>query len=428
MSEYNALALLPPSPRLGLWRALLALPGSRNTLNKYTLNIEKGRIMKKELFKEKVKAVLCCTAYGDALGATIEKLTYDEIKKQYGHVDTINVEWYKNSWKGNTRKRGYGIITDDTLMTIALMNIYNDQKRHLDAWDMADGMVKEIAFKETYIPEFGRNAQIIERLFYPEKWIFMRHTLANCEPREGGIGNMINCGAAMYIAPVGIVNACNPKAAYDEAINFAQGHQSSYGLEAAGVLAACVAKAFETDVTIDDIIETALELAKDGTKAAIKDICEAAVKLKNKKDDKDFIVGEFHSIIEKYSPMGDDVNRKIEKVGVPSNHYTPSRLFCIEELPIALGYCVLHDGDFKNAIIDGINSGRDTDSIGVMVGVILGAMHGMTVLDSEDINTMESVNKIKFGPIAEKFAETASEMIKTNIEKYKKISLELGEI
>ena len=64
------------------------------------------------------------------------------------------------------------------LMTVALMNIYNEQKRHLDAWDMADGMVKEIAFKKTYIPEFDKEDHIIERLFYPEKWIFMRHTLS----------------------------------------------------------------------------------------------------------------------------------------------------------------------------------------------------------------------------------------------------------
>ena len=382
--------------------------------------------MNKEEFKNKVRAVLYCTAYGDALGATIEKLTYEEKKEQYGRVDTLNVEWYKNSWEGNTRKRGYGIFTDDTLMTIALMNIYNDQNRHLDAWDMADGMVKEIAFKETYIPEFGRKAQIIERLFYPEKWIFMRHTLANCEPREGGIGNMINCGAAMYIAPIGIVNACNPKAAYDEAIAFAQGHQASYGLEAAGVLAACVAKAFEANVTIAEIIKTALVLAKDGTKAAIKDICETALKYRDKKDDKEFIVKKFHEVILKYSPMGDDVNRKIEKVGVPSNHYTPSRIFSIEELPIALGYCVLHNGNFKESIVDGINSGRDTDSIGVMVGVILGAMQGMSTLEENDIQTMETANKIKFEPIADKFTETACELIKSDIEKYRKIENELN--
>ena len=49
---------------------------------------------------------------------------------------------------------------------------------------------------------------------------------------------MVNCGAAMYIAPVGAVNAGDPRRAYDEAIAFASGHQESYGLEAAAVLAA----------------------------------------------------------------------------------------------------------------------------------------------------------------------------------------------
>ncbi|MCP4180897.1 MAG: ADP-ribosylglycohydrolase family protein [bacterium] len=379
-------------------------------------------------FEDKVKAVLYATAYGDAIGAVVEKLSYEEIKEKYGRVDSLNYDWYKSTWSGINKKRGHGIVTDDTLMTIALMNIYNDQKRHLDAWDMADGMVKEIAFKKTYIPEFGREDCIIERLFYPEKWIFMRHTLANCEPREGGIGNMINCGAAMYIAPVGIANACNPQAAYNEAINFASGHQSSYGLEAAGVLAACVAKAFEPGVTINDVVETAVAVAKDGTGMAIKDICEIAKSYRNNKSDKDLIVDKFHSVLSKYSPMGDNVNRKIEKVGLPSNHYTPSRIFSIEELPLALGYSVLNDGDFKNSIIDGINSGRDTDSIGVMIGVILGAMHGKSVLNEEEINILEQVNKINFNDIADKFANTAHKIIMEDHEQYEKSMKDIKKI
>ena len=107
----------------------------------------------------------------------------------------------------NGRVRGNGIVTDDTLMTLALMDIYGDSKRHLDAWDMADGMVRQIAWTPRWIPELGRETMLIERLFYPEKWIFQRHQLSNCDPRQGGIGNMVNCGAAMYIAPIGVVNA-----------------------------------------------------------------------------------------------------------------------------------------------------------------------------------------------------------------------------
>ncbi|TKC16804.1 ADP-ribosylglycohydrolase family protein [Robertmurraya kyonggiensis] len=375
-------------------------------------------------FKERVKGVLIGTALGDALGAPIEKLTYQEIKEKYGRVETLKTKWYKEDLgydvnKG--KKRGNGIVTDDTLMTIALCNVYNIEKRHLDAYDMANEFVKEIAFRKRYIPEFDREDMIIERLFYPEKHIFLRHTLANCEPREGGHGNMINCGAAMYIAPVGIVNAGNPKAAYDEAILFAMGHQTSYGLEAAGVLAACVAKAFEPNVTVDSIVDTAIELAKDGTKEAIIAVTNVAKKLRTKNASMDEVVAALHDAIKPFSPMGDDVSRKIEKVGIPSNHYAPSRTGSIEELPLALGFIVYNNGAYFKSIYDGINSGRDTDSIGVMIGVILGAMYGTSLIESEDIQLLESANQLNFDDVTETFAESARFIIEKDLEAIAKV-------
>ncbi|WP_223592633.1 ADP-ribosylglycohydrolase family protein [Neobacillus bataviensis] len=370
-------------------------------------------------FQERVRGVLLSTALGDALGAPIEKLTYQEIKQQYGRVESLNTRWYKEDAPADVtlgKNRGQGIVTDDTLMTTALIHVYLKERRHLDAYDVGNEFVKEIAFKKTYIPEFGREAMIIDRLFYPEKYIFIRHVLANCEPREAGIGNMINCGAAMYIAPVGIVNAGNPKAAYDEAILFAMGHQSSYGLEAAGVLAACVAKAFEENVTIDEIVQTAIYFAKDGTKQAIIELTEAAAQLRDEQADMDQVIEVFQSILAKYSPMKDDVHRKIEKVGIPSNHYTPSRLFSIEELPLALAFIVLNDGEFYKSIYDGINSGRDTDSIGVMIGVILGAKYGVGVIREEDIHQLQTINKMDLIGTADSFAEVAKEIIREDLE------------
>ena len=190
------------------------------------------------LFQDRVRGVLLSTALGDAMGAPVEKLTYEQIKEQYGRVESLQTRWHKIDLPEDVRLgrvRGDGIVTDDTLMTIALIKVYLKERRHLDAYDMGNQFVKEIAFNKTFIPELNKEALIIDRLFYPEKYIFMRHVLANCEPREAGIGNMVNCGAAMYIAPIGVVNAGHPKSAYDEAILFAMGHQCSYGLEAAGV-------------------------------------------------------------------------------------------------------------------------------------------------------------------------------------------------
>lgn len=370
-------------------------------------------------FEDRVKGVLISTALGDALGAPVEKLSREEIENKYGYVTTLKTRWYKEALGEEAtlgKRRGNGIITDDTLMTLALCRVYKTEKRHLDAYDLANEFTKEIAFRKTFVPEFGREALILDRLFYPEKHIFLRHVLANCEPREGGMGNMVNCGAAMYIAPVGIVNAGNPLAAYNEAIAFASGHQVSYGLEAAGVLAACVACAFTPNITVADVVETAIAVAKDGTKQAIIALTSAAKELKNRKSSYHESVKILHGSIASFSPMGDDVHRKLEKVGIPSNHYTPSRLFSIEELPLALAFIVYNDGAYYKTILDGINSGRDTDSIGVMAGVILGAMYGTKFIHEEDIDLLSKTNKINFDEEAASFAEVAKSMIEKDLQ------------
>lgn len=367
--------------------------------------------MSKQRFLEKVQGCLWGVAVGDAMGATVEKLSAAEIRARYGVVKDLNTAWWKQA--NSARKRGYGIFTDDTLMTLCVVQAYARKKAHLDAYDMANYMVKAIAYEKMWIPELEREDFLIERLFYPEKYIFLRHGLANCDPRQGGIGNMINCGAAMYIAPIGVVNACNPEAAYKEAIDFAMGHQASYGLEAAGVMAAAVAQAFTPDATIHEIVRVCLDLAKDGTRQAISEIVEKAEVLSV---DDDTAVA-FHQILSKYSSMGDDIHRSVEKVGRATEDYTPGRCKSIEELPIALGYAVLCNGDFLPTLIQAVNSGRDTDSIGCMTGAILGALHGVQAIPEHFRTQIITANKIDIDDYARTLHDTAREILTRDAEK-----------
>lgn len=356
-------------------------------------------------------------ALGDALGAPVEKLSAEAIRSRYGRVESLGTRWHKMDLppeQRNNRVRGDGIVTDDTLMTLALCDVYAETGRHLDAWDMADAMVRQIAWVPRWIPELQRETVLLDRLFYPEKWIFQRHQLSSCDPRQGGIGNMVNCGAAMYVAPIGAVNAANPRAAYDEAIAFASGHQESYGLEAAGVLAAAVAAAFVPGTDIDTIVDTVQFLAKDGTRQAIADIASIARGERGKGRDHAAIVAAFHEAIGRYSPMGDDVNHSAEKVARLTDAYQPSRLRAIEELPLALGFCLLNNGDFRTSVADGINSGRDTDSIGVMAGAILGALHGEAVIDPAELGLLDSANRLDLMAQADGFAAQAASIIATD--------------
>ncbi|MCJ8324642.1 MAG: ADP-ribosylglycohydrolase family protein [Rhizobiales bacterium] len=365
-------------------------------------------------FAGKVRGLVHGVAFGDAMGAPVEKLSAGDIRKRYGRVDDLNTKWHRDSQSEQMRKgrvRGAGIVTDDTLMTLALMEVYNDVNRHIDAWDMADGMVREIAWRQRWIPELQKETALIERLFYPEKWIFQRHQLSSCDPRQGGIGNMVNCGAAMYIAPIGVVNACNPQDAYNEAIAFASGHQQSYGLEAAGVVAGAVAAAFTPNISVSEIANIALSLAKDGTHNAIYEILEVAEDLRQKGAENDEVIDVFLKTITPFSPMGDDLNHTVNKVGKASPNYQPSRFLSIEELPLALGFCLVANGEFKKAIVDGINSGRDTDSIGVMIGAILGAMHGQSIVDEADEHQLNEANRLDIAAETATFVRTAQTIL-----------------
>lgn len=359
----------------------------------------------------RVRAMLHGIALGDALGAPVEKLSAGEIARRYGRVTGLDVEWHKMALPPsarNGRVRGGGIVTDDTLMTLCLIEVYSEVRRHLDAWDMADGMVRAIAWRSRWLPEMQREAPLIERLFYPEKWIFQRHQLASCDPRQGGIGNMVNCGAAMYIAPVGAANACDPQAAYDEAIAFASGHQESYGLEAAGGFAAAVAAAFAPGAEVESVVEAVLSVTKDGTRAAVACIADEARRLRGRSHAE--VTAAFHRAILPFSPMADDVERRPETAGQPSAAYRPSRLGAIEELPLALGYALVNGGEFRASLLDGINSGRDTDSIGVMIGAVLGAMHGAGTIDAAEAATLDRANRLDLGAAADGFTDVITEI------------------
>ncbi|WP_431642428.1 ADP-ribosylglycohydrolase family protein [Enterobacter mori] len=369
-------------------------------------------------FNSRVLGMLYGVAFGDALGGPVEKLSARQIQEKYGKVTSINQRWHRMdepSSRRNNRIRGNGIITDDTLMTLCLMEVYDELGRHIDAWDMAGPFVRKIAWEPRWVPELDREALVIERLFYPEKWIFHRLQLAACDPRQGGVGNMVNCGAAMYAAPIGVINACNPTAAYQEAINFTLGHQQSYGLEAAGVFAACVSAAFIPGITLDAIVDIALQLAKDGTREAISATLDVACCYRGQPWDYLQVVDALHGALLPWSPMGDDLMHGPEKAGVPTMAYQPSRLMSIEELPMALAFCLLREGDFLGAVEDSINSGRDTDSIGVMSGAILGALHGNTIIEPDVLAGIEHANRLDLRAAALRFTETAQCIIQKDL-------------
>lgn len=322
---------------------------------------------------ERITGALVGAAVGDALGGPVEGYSPDQILERHaGRVHGIVGPWNGEAWRTARPiapyHKGDGHVTDDTLMTHALVRVYATVRDHLDAYSIADHLVPDLMQNPRWIPELEAEAIPLQRIFLAEKWLATRLHYGHIDPREAGVGNIVNCGAAMYMAPVGLVNAANPAGAYAEALDIAGAHQSSYGREAAGVFAAAVAAACVPGATPDSVVTTCLALAKDGTRTAIEQVCEVAARY----SDFESALVPLREAVAPYDTVGPDYR-------APSlDARRPSRTKAIEELPVALGMLVVSGGDYRHAVLGSVNYGRDCDSIATMAGAVAGAL-GSTV-------------------------------------------------
>ncbi|MYW66332.1 ADP-ribosylglycohydrolase family protein [Streptomyces sp. SID8379] len=362
--------------------------------------------------EDRTTGALVGAAVGDALGGPVEGWTPEAIAERHGgRVRGIVEPFYKDDWKTARPiapyHKGDGHVTDDTLMTHALIRVYEKVRDHLDAYAVADHLVPDLITTPRWIPELEAEALPLQRIFLAEKWIVARIHYGHIDPREAGVGNIVNCGAAMYMAPVGAVNAGNPLKAYEEALDVAGAHQSSYGREAAGVFAAAVAAAYRPGATPESVVEDVLKLAKDGTKSAIEAVCEVAARYDDFED-------ALKPLREAVAPF-DTVGPEYRKPSLGARR--PSRLHAIEELPVALGMLLVGRGDFRHTVLGSVNYGRDCDSIATMSGAIVGALYGEQAVPKEWSAEISRASKLDLHAPAASLAQITREVYARDLER-----------
>lgn len=354
-------------------------------------------------------------AIGDALGGATEGWSPAEIRERWGGwVEGIVGPYFEN-WRTavpmSPLHKGDGHITDDTLLTVLLAEVYAEVGRHLTAYDIADHLVPKLLNQRAWIPDLETETVPLQRIFLAEKWLALRLHWGHVDPREAGVGNIVNCGAAMYMSAVGIVNAGDPDHAYSEAIDIAGAHQSSFGREAAGVMAAAVAAAAGSTASLDDVLTTCLRLAKDGTRAAIEAVLEASTGLSHWTEAIESgklreAVRPFDTVADTYKDQGLGARR-------------PSRIHSIEELPIALGMLRISRGDVLETILGGTNYGRDSDSIASMGASIAGALGGAASVPAALAEAVVSASRLDLETPAFLLADVAHRIRRDDAERYR---------
>jgi ADP-ribosylglycohydrolase len=360
---------------------------------------------------DRAEAVITGAAVGDALGGATEGWTPEQIEDRYdGRVRGIVPPYYPD-WRTARPiapyHKGDGHVTDDTLMTRALVEVYAARRAHLDAYAVAEELVPRMIGEPTWVPELEAEALILQRVFLAEKWLVARLHYGHVDPREAGVGNIVNCGAAMYMAPVGVVNAGDPRAAYAEAIDVAGAHQSSYGREAAGVFAAAVAAAVTPGATVVDVLAAARDVAHDGTADALDAVAAAVAGVAVPQDDEDeralarrvrAAVAPYDSVGPEYRNMSADARR-------------PSRTKSIEELPVALGLLAAHGGGYRGAVLAAVNYGRDADSIAVMAGALAAGLGGTAVVPAEWVDAVGTASRMDLRATGRLLASAAADVL-----------------
>ncbi len=359
-------------------------------------------------FIEKIKGALYGIAIGDAMGAPVEGWTSDGIRKQFHDHDFAEFLPVTHKNDPSTGK-GFGRITDDTLMTEALIRAYSNSRRHMDAYDFETFMLYEMTETVVWLPERQCRLPIIERIWYPEKYPWMRMMGHSVDPRSAGAGNCVNCGVAMYIMPIGAVNAGDSWSAYQEAAAFGLAHNESYAVEGAAVLAAFFANAFRREGTFQDSLEKALLVARDGTKKAIAAVMNAV----DPNDSVDTFIGKTRQAFFPYGePIDIDINTddKANQFIEGNDAGRPSRMRSIEELPIALAAVKYGNGDFIKTLRSAVMYGRDCDSIAGMAMGVFGALYGMGGIPEHLRKASDEANRRNYGKMAEDFHQVIREI------------------
>lgn len=200
-------------------------------------------------------------------------------------------------------------------------------------------------FAKTFLDSAGRNLKL---WFIPVGNAYFKYKEGLTLPAYAGWGNMQSSSSAMAIAPMGIINACNPKQAALETMeiaSFIHNGETGFCRDAACAMAAAVTAAFKPETTMEKVIESArteiLPISGHEMAGLISEALEIARR-----------TGSYEEFREEY------YDKYLRTILCDSQ----------ETIPAVFAILLLSKGDPKQSIIWGANFGRDSDTIATMVG------------------------------------------------------------
>ena len=194
-------------------------------------------------------------------------------------------------------------------------------------------------------------------------------------PNETGLYGDTN-SVVMRVYPVGLIHPGDPAVAVEEAVTACTpSHFTDVGVSGSGAVAAAIAQALVPDVTLEEIIESAIWGAEAGLQrgapwmgASVSRKIEFAVQMA-----RDATISESDRIQNLYDLVG----------------ATPA---IADSVPCVFGILTLADGDPVETAIYAAALSGDAATVGAIAGAIAGAWRGVDSIPLEYIELLRQVN------------------------------------
>ncbi|MFB2596198.1 ADP-ribosylglycohydrolase family protein [Herbiconiux sp. P17] len=311
-------------------------------------------------FTDAVEGCLLGGAIGDAFGAPVENWHHADITAQYGALTDFLPQ------PARSRDGAPGQVTDDSTL------------RHYLSLAIVErgGRILPEDYAHIWLTVLNP-----DRLYVTERIVLEKLRLG-MNPWDTGRGQMPADAASMAIQPVGIINAGDPRQAYQDAVALAGIHQDGLERDAAATIAAGVAAAVVPGATMDEVLDTMAAYATFDVARLVTRARELG--RRSGGDLQALYEGFYAELLDPTFPTFPGVEWDSQRsVAATSREVVPAVVAILTAVP----------DDAAAAFSGAAGLGRDADSITTVVGTIIGAVHGASALPPQLVAQVEEANR-----------------------------------
>lgn len=296
---------------------------------------------------------------GSAMGAPVEGWTYQRIEETHGTLDKLlPYMHYGNMWM---REPG---TTEDGV---------ERQKLIITAIDRKQGRITAEDLRAAWVSDMNPEGAGVVSEPFEGALLAMAKTPVPARDlgRYCDYAGLVSFARSCH--PIGLINAGDPERAREDVLEVGQVYQTSNsrGLQWASVTAVAIAEATKRDATVDSVIDTVFETCDTSVLLELDRGLQLAEKC-----------GDFRELREAFDEI-------YAGHGIP---YAQS--YANEVVTKALSIFRMVEGDLRDAIVSGVNIGRDTDCITAVAAGISGALTGSQGLPDEWVQQVDHATSI----------------------------------